>query len=175
MDGVMADNEILRSWSERLARRIAPDEIHTAAHVALAYAAGGTRQRELFAATVALPAVLQALDACAPTVRAFLARDRAAFGEATAGLLVALRQRHPRRSPACGEETAPAEAVEQATGSVEALRGRLRESAATAERAEAIAGLVLAELARDPAGAGAFLTQLRSGMPGHRGSGRPPS
>ena len=174
--------DVLDVWSERLAARVAPDEIDIAPDVFRAYAAGGSRRRALFAPpradpgafgaglAVVLPVIAAALESCATAICDFLAQDAVNTTVATAGLLVALRQLRQGRS--AGAETAhrseppaveeaPPEVVEGAAASLGALAARLQESVATADRAEAMAAEVLAELARDPAGAAQFLAVLR--------------
>jgi hypothetical protein len=54
----------------------------------------------------------------------------------------------------------PPGGLDRAATAQDELTARLREPAATAARAEAIAAAVLAELVTDPAGALRFLTQL---------------
>ena len=124
--------------------------------------------------------LLQALHLSFHTLRTFLADDAVNTAVAVAGLLVALDQRRSRRpadqatsnaeappetdpaaEAAATAEPVPPDVVEHAAASLGELAGRLRESMAIADRAEAMARDVLQELAADPAGAAQFLALLR--------------
>jgi hypothetical protein len=101
----------LASWAERLAARVAPDEIDVALDVVAAYVEGGAARRGLFAGPRAdpgafgaglplvLPYVIDALAHCSSVVRAFLGEPAVSTAVATASLVVAIRQlRQGRKS-----------------------------------------------------------------------------
>lgn len=99
--------DVAGEWAERIAQRFTPAEAGFAADVGMAYAAGGTRRKDLFpghevqpgafgpgALAAALPLILHALAQAGPVLRNLLGSGYLANTLATASLVVALRQEH---------------------------------------------------------------------------------
>lgn len=171
--------DLLPAWSERLAARVAPDEVELAPDVAAAYAAGGVARRDLLAGPRAdpgafgaglplvLPLVLDALGQCYEVARAFLADPAVNSTIATGSLLVAVQQQMRGRAvPPRAEEPRPAaapdgaEAAERAMATLAAVADRLTRHGVDADRAAALAADVVRALAEDPPGATGFLDAL---------------
>jgi hypothetical protein len=143
MSGPASERDVLANWAQRLAARVAPDEIDFAPDVLAAYLAGGAARRQLFAGPRAdpgafgvglplvLPHVIDALAHCYLLVKAFLGDPAVNSAIATANLVVALRQLRKAES-----------------------------STVSAPEAEAMAGEVLSLLATDPSSATRFLDIL---------------
>jgi len=183
MSSPIVETDVLATWSERIAARVAPDEIDLAPDVLTAYVAGGAVRRQLFTGPRAdpgafgaglplvLPYVVDALVHCYTVVKGFLGDPAVNSLIATASLGVALRQ--SRKTGSARDESATAtpdapgqaadvqaaesEVVGRAADAVAALTARLEEAPVTVGRAEAVAGEVLTTLATDPSGAVCFL------------------
>lgn len=104
MSSPVPECDVLARWAERLAARVAPDEIDFAADVLAAYLGGGVARRQLFAGPRAdpgafgaslplvLPHVVDALAHCCLIVKGFLGDPAVNSAIATANLAVALQQ-----------------------------------------------------------------------------------
>ncbi|MDN5749929.1 MAG: hypothetical protein L0H64_15665 [Pseudonocardia sp.] len=163
----------LATWSERLARRVAPDEIDLAPDLAVAYATGGADRRALFdgpradpgafgaGAAMFLPVVFDALAASYTVVKGFLGDPAVGSLLATASLVAAVRSRRagtgaPRTNPP-GED---AEVARRADAAVEEVRSQLEAKGAPSDLAADAAVSAVGVLAEDPAGAMLFLDDL---------------
>ncbi len=157
--------DVVAEWSERIARRVTPDEIDFAADVGGAYAAGGASRRRLFSRAGAepggfglasavgeLPVVLGALAATARALRHLLGTQSLNNALAIAALLISLRVAD-RPPPGGDERTALAHAY---TG----LRDRLIEAGFPPPRAERLARELIEELLSDAVAAEDFLRRL---------------
>lgn len=104
MSSPVSECDVVANWADRLAARVAPDEIDFAADVLMAYLQGGTPRRQLFAGPRAdpgafgaslplvLPHVVDALAHCCLIVKGFLGDPAVNSAIAAANLMVALRQ-----------------------------------------------------------------------------------
>lgn len=117
MGAKRAEQDLVVDWSERIARRVAPDEIDSAGEMAAAYARGGRARRDLFrssatgpgafgatALAIVWPYVLRALHLMASELIAVLRDPALANATAVTALGLAWRERGSR----AGDETARA-------------------------------------------------------------------
>lgn len=182
-----AEQDLVVDWSERIARRVAPDEIDSAGEMAAAYARGGRARRDLFrssatgpgafgatALAIVWPYVLRALHLMASELIAVLRDPALANATAVAALGLAWRERGSR----AGDETAraarpaaPDTASPASPASPAASRAveRLEHALTGMERLLADDGIepheirvedLLAQLLTDPAAAAEFLQRL---------------
>jgi hypothetical protein len=170
--------DVAGEWTERIARRFAPEEAGFAAEIGVAYAAGGSRRRDLFPGdetqpgafgpggiVAELPMILHALAQAGPVLLGLLGSGYVGNAVGVAGLLVALRQGH-RDKPA-GEKdgqaiadppsTSEREALEQ---SLQVLRGRLTDAGFAPSRANELAHGLLEEMLSDTASAAQFIDAI---------------
>ena len=142
--------DIAGEWAQRIADRFTPEEAGFAADVGMAYAAGGTRRKDLFpgydvqpgafgpgALGAALPLILHALAQAGPVLRNLLGSGYLANTLAAAGLVVALRQERsdgpsgehsgsPGASPAAKPPVPSPEAVPPPASEKQALEQSFR-------------------------------------------------
>ncbi|MEV5750655.1 hypothetical protein AB0L00_22775 [Actinoallomurus sp. NPDC052308] len=162
--------DTVAEWAERIARRVAPDEIDFAADVGEAYAAGDGARRALFdrpgtepggfgpgSAAGELPVVLAALADTGRFIVHALSTQDVGNLVAVASLLVSLRG--ARRPPA----DAPDDARTALTRAYVELRDRLRAVGLPPDRAEHLAREILEEMVTDAVGAEDFLRRLDGG------------
>lgn len=182
--------DIAGQWAERIARRFTPAEADFAAEVGMAYAAGGSRRKDLFPGYDAqpgafgpgslasdLPMILNALAQAGTVLRSLLGSAYVANALTAAGLVVALRQgREHRTSGEPGEQAGsppadgssppltvpspPASEREAVEQSFAALRGRLTAAGFDQARADELAYGLLEELLSDAASASLFIDAL---------------
>jgi hypothetical protein len=176
---------VVERWSQRVAERVAPEEIDFAAEVGVAYAAGGRARKDLQRVSVQpgafgpgtyavdLPLVLQAL-ADAGEALLFLLRSPYFSNAVAAGsLLVALRAGRHQHVPEPGQpapsataapllsDAAPPTSERQALEfAFSSLRDRLTAAGIARDRADGVAYELLDELLKDAAGAGTFVEAL---------------
>lgn len=178
--------DVVQRWSERIARRAAPEEVDFAAEVGVAYAAGGQARKDLLprasvqpgafgpgAYAADLPLILRGLADAASMLVAFLRSPYLSNALAAGSLLVAFRSGHRHGQaaeagraasrPAAGAEPPPAppanerQALESAFAS---LRDRLAAAGFDQARATELAYELLDELLMDTAGAAEFVAAL---------------
>jgi hypothetical protein len=163
-------------WSQRLAHRVAPDEIDIAADLVIAYAAGGAERRALFlrprtdpgsfgtGLALFLPLVCQALDAAYTTLRAVLSDPSVANIVAISGLVFSYRQaRNEHRQTDSQRPAGPAaDAIDATTDQV---RAEFERAGLPTQEAERKATEVLGELLHDPVSATEFLDRLHGDRP----------
>jgi hypothetical protein len=103
--------DIVGDWSDRIAQRFTPAEASFAAEVGIAYAAGGSRRKDLFpgydaqpgafgpgALVACLPMILRALAQAGPVLLNLLGSGYVANFLAATGLVFALRQDRDHRT-----------------------------------------------------------------------------
>jgi hypothetical protein len=176
-----AEQNLVVDWSERIARRVAPDEIDSAGEMAAAYARGGRARRDLFrssasgpgafgvtALAVVWPYVLRALHLMASELIAVLRDPALGNATAVAALGVAWRERRGDRAENEIARTAPAVPGTVSPGANRAVE-RLSHVQTAMERIFADNGIsppeirveeLLAELLTDPIAAAEFLERL---------------
>ncbi len=163
--------DVVQRWSERIARRVAPDEADFAAEVGAAYAAGGQARKDLLprpgtqpgafgpgANAADLPLILQGLAHAATALLAFLRSPYVGNALAAAGMVIAFRaERHHEQAAPQATPLAERQALETAFGS---LRDRLASAGFTRARADELACDLLEELLADTAEAAQFVDAL---------------
>ncbi|GAA4622703.1 hypothetical protein GCM10023196_015970 [Actinoallomurus vinaceus] len=171
-------------WSERIARRVTPDEVDFAADVGEAYAAGAASRAALFdrpgaepggfglaSAIGELPLILAALADTGRILRHALATQELGNAVAIASLWVSLRgTRTPPTAPQgtkAGTDDAQAASADDArtalTRAYAELTDRLRSLGFPPERAERLARELLEELLADAVSAEDFIRRLDGG------------
>ncbi|MBC3194847.1 hypothetical protein H7X46_27730 [Pseudonocardia sp. C8] len=118
MTALPSGSDQLTSWAERLADRVAPDEVDLAPDLIAAYVEGGSARRELFAGVRAdpgafgagtalfLPTVLDVIHASYITIKAFIGDPAINTLVASASLGVALRSlRASRPTPTSSNDS----------------------------------------------------------------------
>ncbi|MCO6010942.1 hypothetical protein NE236_38890 [Actinoallomurus purpureus] len=161
---------VVAEWSERIARRVTPEEIDFAADVGEAFAAGGVSRRALFdspgaepggfglaSAVGELPVILAALADTGRVLRHALGTQEFGNVMAVASLLVSLRGGgRPPDEQRDDARTALARAYVE-------LRDRLQTLGFPPGRAERLARELLEELLTDAVSAEDFLRRLDGG------------
>jgi hypothetical protein len=125
--------DVAGEWAERIAGRFTLAEADFAAEVGIAYAAGGTRRKDLFPGyevqpgafgpgvlVASLPLILHALAQAGPVLRNLLGSGYLANTLAAASLVVALRQEHGDGPPSDEQDGHP-DAPPAAESPVQAL------------------------------------------------------
>lgn len=167
--------DVAGGWAERIARRFTPEEAGFAAKVGTAYAAGGSRRRDLFPGgetqpggfgpgglIAELPIILHALAQAGPGLLGLLGSSYLGNAVGVTSLVVALRQGH-RDSPASEKEEQavasppPANEKQAMEQSLESLRGRLTDAGFAPPRANELAHGLLEEMLSDAASAAQFI------------------
>jgi len=176
-----AEQDPVVDWSERIARRVAPDEIDSAGEMAAAYARGGRERRDLFrssatgpgafgatALAVVWPYVLRALHLMASELIAVLRDPALANATAVAALGLAWRERGSRAGDEVARAARPA-APDAVSPETKRAVERLEHALTGMERILADDGIepheirveeLLAQLLTDPAAAAEFLQRL---------------
>jgi hypothetical protein len=178
--------DAVSEWSERIALRFAPAEAPFAAEVGIAFAAGGSRRRDVLSrydsqpgafgpggSIAELPMILHALADAGTALRALLGSAYVSNALAAASLLTALRQGRGHRPAGEGGQpdagaarrpvpepavpTSEKQAVEQAFAT---LSGRLTAAGFDQSRASELAYGLIAELLADAASASLFVNAL---------------
>jgi hypothetical protein len=163
--------DVAGEWAERIARRFTPEEAGFAAEVGTAYAAGGSRRRDLFPGDetqpgafgpggliAELPMILHALAQAGPVLLSLLASSYLGNAVGVMSLLVALRQGHRDKQASEKDEQAiaappPANERQALEQSLKTLRGRLTDAGFASLRANALAHGLLEEMLSDVASA----------------------
>jgi hypothetical protein len=162
-------------WAERIARRFTPEELGFAAEVGTAYAAGGSRRRDLFPGAetqpgafgpggliAELPMILHALAQAGPVLLSLLGSNYLGNAVGVTSLLVALRQGHRDKPASEKDEQAigspsPVNERQALVQSLKTLRGRLTEAGFAPPRANELAHGLLEEMLSDAASAAQFI------------------
>lgn len=176
--------DVVQHWSERIAQRVAPEEVDFAAEVGVAYAAGGQTRKDLLprpstqpgafgpgADAAYLPLILQGLADAASALLAFLRSPYLSNALAAASLLVAFRadHHHERATQANRPDYPAAESAPQPRplserqaleAAFESLRDRLASAGFNKARADHLAYELLEELLTDTAEAAQFVNAL---------------
>jgi hypothetical protein len=180
------DVDIVAAWSTRIAERAAPDEVDLAPAMAAAFVRGGRDRRDLlrpsatgdpggFVAAFPLPdfpSILQALEAAARSVPAFLNSEVLGNLLGGAGLLMTIRSRPvvesspptPVQPPAAPAPSA-SEPNQTIVRVVARLAAELVAAGIDASRATQVACDVLEALLEDPEGAAEFVERIGGGGP----------
>jgi hypothetical protein len=177
--------DVVQRWSERIARRVAPEEVDFAAEVGAAYAAGGQARRDLLprpsvqpgafgpgAYAANLPLILRGLADAASMLRALLGSPYLSNALAAGSLLVAFRADHHEEETAAGRPASrtPGESEHQPAPpaserralelAYESLHDRLASAGFDQARAGQLAYELLEELLTDTAEAALFVDSL---------------
>lgn len=170
--------DVAGEWAERIARRFTAEELGFAAEVGTAYAAGGSRRRDLFPGDetqpgafgpggfiAELPMVLHALAQAGPVLLSLLGSSYLGNAVGVTSLLVALRQGHRDKSDSEKDEQAiaglpPANERQALEQSLKTLRGRLTEAGFAPPRANELAHGLLEEMLSDAASAAQFIDAI---------------
>jgi hypothetical protein len=194
--------DVVQRWSERIARRIAPEEADFAAEVGMAYAAGGQARKDLLphpgvqpgafgpgAYAADLPLILRGLADAANILLALLRSPYLNNALAAGSLLVAFRADHHHKQATEGDRPAvrPAQPEPQPApplserqtleSAFESLRDRLASAGFDQARAGHLAYDLLEELLTDTAEAALFVDALaavpdRGARPQHSAAAR---
>jgi hypothetical protein len=168
--------DVAGEWAQRIAGQFTPEEAGFAAAVGTAYAAGGSRRRDLFPGDetqpgafgsggliAELPMILHALAQAGPVLLSLLGSSYLGNAVGVMGLLVALRQGH--RDEQASEKQASEEDEQAIAGpppanerqaleqSLQTLRGRLTDAGFASPRANELAYGLLEEMLSDAASA----------------------
>jgi hypothetical protein len=181
--------DAVSEWSERIALRFAPAEAAFAAEVGTAFAAGGSRRRDVLSrydgqpgafgpgGSAELPMILHALAAAGTALRALLGSAYLGNTLAAASLLTALRQGRGHGpgeeggqpgadaarlsgQPAEAESAVPASEKQAVEQAFATLSERLTAAGFDQRRADELAYGLIAELLADAASASSFVKAL---------------
>lgn len=144
-------------WPGRLAQRVAPDEADVAEELALAYAAGGDRRKQLFPGDTTgafLPHLWRALDTAYPMLRALLSDS------VVANVVPAARGVFSRRRSDKGRARLTGPASRWINTTIDMVRDALLPAGLPSAEAERIALDIVEEMMGDPASAADFLDRL---------------
>ena len=175
--------DVVERWSERIARRVVPEEADFAAEVGVAYAAGGQARRDLLprpgvqpgafgpgAYAADLPVILRGLADAANVLLSVLRSPYLSNALAAGSLLVAFRADHhheqaaevgqPASRTAAESEPPPVSERQTLELAFESLRDRLASAGFDQARAGQLGYELLEELLTDTAEAALFVEAL---------------